>query len=295
MAVILTMKISCLKMKNWFNSLTLRRRTILLKDGTKTIRPMQFDWFYGLLILFVVVFFYQYIVGAYFEAISYQFFLSRVPNFFTILQAMVSDINWSYVPNIIDPLLDTIKMAFLGTILGAFIALPVSFLASQNIIKNRFISITVKFLLSFVRTLPSILYALIFAFIFGYGTFVGTLSLTVFTFAITSKILYESIETLDMGAFTAIESTGATKLQAFIASILPQIYGNFISTSLYSFEINIRYSAILGFVGAGGIGILLNDAMSLRRYGNVSVLLLGLLALVLLTENVSRAIRKRLN
>ena len=289
------MKISCLKMKNWLNKLTHRHRSLTLKDGTTTTRPLQFDWLYVLLILFVVVFFYQYIIGAYFDVISYPFFFSRVPNFFTILQAMVSDINWAYLPQIFDPLFDTIKMAFLGTFMGSLFALPVSFLASQNIMKNRFVSITVKFLLSFVRTLPSILYALIFAFVFGYGTFVGTLSLTVFTFAISSKILYEYIETLDMGAFTAIESTGATKLQAFTASILPQLYGNFISTSLYSFEINIRYSAILGFVGAGGIGILLNDAMSLRRYGNVSVLLLGLLALVLVTENISRAIRKRLN
>jgi phosphonate transport system permease protein len=289
------MKISCLKMKNWLNKLTHRHRSLTLTDGTTTTRPLQFDWFYMLLILFIVVFFYQYIIGAYFEVISYPFFFSRVPNFFTILQAMVSDVNWAYFPQILDPLFDTIKMAFLGTLMGSLFALPVSFLASQNIIKNRFVSITVKFLLSFVRTLPSILYALIFAFVFGYGTFVGTLSLTVFTFAISSKILYEYIETLDMGAFTAIESTGATKLQAFTASILPQLYGNFFSTSLYSFEINIRYSAILGFVGAGGIGILLNDAMSLRRYGNVSVLLLGLLALVLVTENISRAIRKRLN
>jgi phosphonate transport system permease protein len=98
-----------------------------------------------------------------------------------------------------------------------------------------------------------------------------------------------------MGAFQAIESTGATKLQAFTVSILPQIYGNFVSTALYSFEINIRYSAILGFVGAGGIGILLNDAMSLRDYGKVSVMLLGLLFLVLVTENVSRYVRKRVN
>jgi phosphonate transport system permease protein len=208
---------------------------------------------------------------------------------------MVTQLDLDYLANTLNPLLDTLKMAYLGTLLGSLIALPIAFLASQNIVKNRYISITMKLILSLFRTLPSILYALIFAFVFGYGTFVGTISLAVFTLAISSKILYENIETLDMGAFQAIESTGATKLQAFTVSILPQIYGSFVSTALYSFEINIRYSAILGFVGAGGIGILLNDAMSLRDYGKVSVMLLGLLFLVLLTENLSRYVRKRVN
>ena len=282
-------------MKNWFNQLTLKARTSRLKDGTVSIRPVSFSWFYGLLVVVIVVYFFNLIVLSYFRQISFSFFVSRIPNFFTILSQMVTQLDLEYLSNTLDPLLDTLKMAFLGTIIGSIVALPISFLASQNIVKNRYISITMKLVLSLFRTLPSILYALVFAFVFGYGTFVGTLSLAVFTLAISSKILYENIETLDMGAFQAIESTGATKLQAFTVSILPQIYGNFVSTALYSFEINIRYSAILGFVGAGGIGILLNDAMSLRDYGKVSVMLLGLLFLVLVTENVSRYVRKKVN
>lgn len=243
----------------------------------------------------IVVYFFNLIVLNYFRQISFSFFVSRIPNFFTILAQMVTQLDVDYLSNTLNPLLDTLKMAYLGTLIGSLTALPIAFLASQNIVKNRYLSITMKLILSLFRTLPSILYALIFAFVFGYGTFVGTISLAVFTLAISSKILYENIETLDMGAFQAIESTGATKLQAFTVSILPQIYGNFVSTALYSFEINIRYSAILGFVGAGGIGILLNDAMSLRDYGKVSVMLLGLLFLVLITENVSRYVRKRVN
>lgn len=288
-------KILCSKMKNWFNQLTLKTRTTRLADGTLSIRPVSLTWFYSLLVLVIVVYFFNLIVLNYFRQISFSFFVSRIPNFFTILAQMVTQLDVDYLSNTLNPLLDTLKMAYLGTLIGSLTALPIAFLASQNIVKNRYLSITMKLILSLFRTLPSILYALIFAFVFGYGTFVGTISLAVFTLAISSKILYENIETLDMGAFQAIESTGATKLQAFTVSILPQIYGNFVSTALYSFEINIRYSAILGFVGAGGIGILLNDAMSLRDYGKVSVMLLGLLFLVLITENVSRYVRKRVN
>jgi phosphonate transport system permease protein len=282
-------------MKNWFNQLTLKTRTTRLADGTLSIRPVSLTWFYSLLVVVIVVYFFNLIVLNYFRQISFSFFVSRIPNFFTILAQMVTQLDVDYLSNTLNPLLDTLKMAYLGTLIGSLTALPIAFLASQNIVKNRYLSITMKLILSLFRTLPSILYALIFAFVFGYGTFVGTISLAVFTLAISSKILYENIETLDMGAFQAIESTGATKLQAFTVSILPQIYGNFVSTALYSFEINIRYSAILGFVGAGGIGILLNDAMSLRDYGKVSVMLLGLLFLVLITENVSRYVRKRVN
>lgn len=281
-------------MKKLFDKLTLPGRKTTLKDGTVVIKPISYIWFYLTVLLTLVIFFYQFIIGNYFQAISFQFFLSRIPNFFTILESMVTSFELDYFPNIINPLLDTIKMAIIGTFLGSIFALPVAFLASQNIINQRVVTFMVKGLLSFIRTLPSILYALIFAFIFGYGTFVGALSLTVFTFAISTKLLYEQIETLDLGAFHAIQSGGATKAQAFAAGILPQIYGQFISNTLYSFEINMRYSAILGFVGAGGIGILLNDAMSLRDYGKVSIMLVGFLCIVLLTEQLSKYVRKKL-
>lgn len=281
-------------MKKLFNKLTLSGRKTTLADGTIVIKPVSYTWFYLGVLIALVIFFYQFIIGRYFQAISFQFFLSRIPNFFTILESMVTSFDLNYLPNIINPLLDTIKMAIIGTLLGSFLALPVAFLASQNIMNQRLITFLVKGFLSFIRTLPSILYALIFAFIFGYGTFVGALSLTVFTFAISTKLLYEQIETLDLGAFQAIQSGGATKAQAFAVGILPQIYGQFISNTLYSFEINMRYSAILGFVGAGGIGILLNDAMSLRDYGKVSIMLVGFLCIVLLTEQLSKYIRKRL-
>ncbi len=287
-------KISYLKMKKLIDKLTLSKRTFVLKDGSISIKPVSYLWVYLTILFLIIIFFYQFIVGQYFEMIGFGWFISRIPNFFTILGSMVTNFDIDYFPNIIDPLFDTIKMAFIGTLIGSLISLPVAFLASQNMINNRFITIVVKFFLSLVRTLPSILYALIFAFIFGYGTFVGALSLTVFTFAISTKLLYENIETLDLGAFQAIQSAGATKPQAFAAGILPQIYGQFVSIALYSFEINMRYSAILGFVGAGGIGILLNDAMSLRDYGKVSIMLVGFLILVLITENLSRYVRKRL-
>jgi phosphonate transport system permease protein len=107
-------------------------------------------------------------------------------------------------------------------------------------------------------------------------------------------MLYDKIETIDMNAFLALEAPGATKTQSFFRAVVPQIMGSFLSLTLYSFEINIRYAAILGYVGAGGIGLLLNDRMQWRQYGDVVVVLIILFAVVLSIETTSRYIRRRL-
>jgi phosphonate transport system permease protein len=191
--------------------------------------------------------------------------------------------------------MDTLQIAIMGTLIGAIISIPIAFLAAQNIIKNKYITTLVKGAMSLIRTLPTLVYALILAFIFGYGTFVGVLATILFTFGIMTKMLYEFIETIDLGAFVAIEATGANKTKSFVSAIVPQILGFFISISLYNFEINVRSSTILGFVGAGGIGILLSDSMGLREYGKVSLMLVVLLTVVIIIESISRNIRRRLS
>ncbi|MCK5731928.1 MAG: phosphonate ABC transporter, permease protein PhnE, partial [Tenericutes bacterium] len=96
-------------------------------------------------------------------------------------------------------------------------------------------------------------------------------------------------------AFIAIEAAGATKLQAFRAAVVPQIMGRFYSIVLYNFEINLRASAILGFVNAGGIGRIMNDQMALQKYGDVALMVLALLFVVIIVQNISQYLRKRLS
>lgn len=151
-----------------------------------------------------------------------------------------------------------------------------------------------RFILSLVRTLPVLVYATILALAFGFGVFPGTIAIMIFTFGILSKMLYETIETIDLSAYIAIEATGASKPKAFVAVIMPQILPSYLSLSLYSFEINIRFAAILGYVGAGGIGLLFDDRMAWRRYEDVAVLLLMLFVVVFTIESVSRYLRRRL-
>lgn len=166
------------------------------------------------------------------------------------------------LPSLWQPLLDTIKMSILGSFLGAVVAVPVAFLASTNIIKAKIITMITKVFLSILRTMPTLVSALIATFIFGLGTLAGTVAIFLFTLAYVGKLLYEQIENANMEAFEAMESIGMNKLQAFRYAIFPQILPNYLSTSLFCFEGNVRYAAILGYVGAGGIGLLLNEGLA---------------------------------
>lgn len=203
--------------------------------------------------------------------------------------------DWSFFPKVIAPLLDTVKMSILGTVIGCAIALPVSILASSNINHNVPIVSVFRFILALIRTLPTLVIALVCALIFSLGTFSGTVAIAVFTFGVVSKMLYESIETIDMGPFEAMEALGANKFQAFWSACVPQILPVYLSHCLYCFEMNIRASAILGYVGAGGLGITINERIGWRDYNSLGMVLLTLFVVVAFIEFFSAFLRDKLS
>ena len=181
---------------------------------------------------------------------------SRINKMMDLLKKIFQP-DWSFFPKVIKPLLDTIKMSILGTVVGCALALPVAILSSSNINKNVAIVSVLRFILGLIRTLPTLILAQVCALIFSLGTFAGTVAISIFTFGIVAKMLFESIETIDMGPFEAMEALGANKFKAFWSACVPQILPIYLSHSLYCFEMNIRASAILGYVGAGGLGMVL--------------------------------------
>ena len=202
---------------------------------------------------------------------------------------------WSFFDKVTRPLVDTIKMSILGTVIGCTLGLPIAVLASTNICKNRVIVSVLRFILALIRTLPTLVIALVCALVFGLGTFAGTLAIAVFTFGIVAKMLYESIETIDMGPFEAMEAMGANKFQAFWSACVPQILPVYLSHSLYCFEMNIRASAILGYVGAGGLGITINERIGWRDYEGLGMVLLTLFVVVVAIEFTSEYLRGKLS
>ena len=224
---------------------------------------------------------------------SFSVLFSGGRRFFDILFDMFPP-NTSYLPKIWTPLLDTIKMSLLGSFIGAVLSIPFAVLAASNIVSNRALVFVVRLFLSLVRTLPTLVCALIATYIFGLGTMAGTCAIAVFTFAYVGKQLFEIIETVDMGPFEAMEALGATRLQAFITSVFPQVLPSYLSVSLFCLEGNVRYASILGYVGAGGLGLIMNEKIGWREYSSVGMILIVLFVTVIAIEGLSHAVRKRL-
>lgn len=219
--------------------------------------------------------------------------LERGNQFFVILGQMFPP-NTAYISNIWGPLLDTIKMSLLGSFVGGVLAIPFAILASSNLVSNRVVLSVVRVFLSIVRTLPTLVAALIATYIWGLGTMAGTVAIAVFTFAYVGKQLYELIETVDMGAYEAMEAMGAGKIYAFLTAILPQVLPAYLSVCLFCLEGNVRYAAILGYVGAGGLGLILNEKIGWREYDSVGMILIILFGTVLVIEGISHYIRGKL-
>ena len=236
------------------------------------------------LILLVILF--CTVVSVRVTGFNFETLLSGGSRFFDILFDMFPP-NTGYLPKIWTPLLDTIKMSFLGSFVG-------SVLAASNIVTNREVVFLVRLFLSLVRTLPTLVCALIATYIFGLGTMAGTCAIAVFTFAYVGKQLFELIETVDMGPFEAMEALGATRTRAFITAVFPQVLPTYLSVSLFCLEGNVRYASILGYVGAGGLGLIMNEKIGWREYSSVGMILIVLFVTVVAIEGFSHAVRKRL-
>ena len=248
---------------------------MLLPNGHSVMRPRSRLPLIGGVILIAIAW------ALWFTGFDVSILIERGYQFGVILKRVFTP-DMSYLDKVWSPLFDTIKMSVIGSVLGSTLALPFAVLASTNII-------------NIVRTLPTLVIASIFALIFGLGTFAGTVAITVFTFGIVAKMLYESIETIDMGPFEAMESLGANKFRAFWSACFPQILPTYLSQCLYSFEINVRAAAILGYVGAGGLGILINERIGWRDYESLGTVLLTLFVVVLIIENLSQYLRSKLS
>ena len=224
---------------------------------------------------------------------DFGYMFSRTKQFWDLVLNMFPP-NWSYLPDLLKPMIDTIVMSLLGTAVGCLIALPISFYLSANFKLNKTYLVTHRGLLSILRTLPTMIYAQLLSIVIGTGTLAGTIAIAVFTYTISVKMLYEQIETVDMGPYEAMESIGAKRSFCMMKAVYPQIRGYFWSTVLYCFETNVRSAAILGYVGAGGIGVLINQELKWRNYANTGLMVLILVVTVVIIETISREIRKKL-
>lgn len=192
------------------------------------------------------------------------------------------------------PIVETFRIAIISATIGTSVALPIAFMASRITAPNTLVYLLNKGFMNFIRTIPDLFWAMLFVASLGIGPFGGALALIFFSLAIMAKLLSETIDAVDPGPLEAAKSTGSVHLPAVRTSVLPQVLPNYVAYALYIFEINIRASVVLGLVGAGGIGRVLEAQRSFFRFDRVIAIVAVIFVIVFVIEQVSVALRRRL-
>lgn len=201
---------------------------------------------------------------------------------------------WSYLPRIVQPLIETLHIATLGTMIAIVFALPVAFLAARNTTYNQATWLIGRAMLVLSRSINTVIWGLLFVAIFGPGPVAGICAVAARSVGFIAKLVAEAIEEVDAGQIEAVESTGASTLQVYGVAILPQILPVLIGTSIYRWDINVRESSVLGFVGAGGIGLLLYASINQFAWSQAIVILIAILGIVIISEALSAYVRSRI-
>jgi len=191
-------------------------------------------------------------------------------------------------------ILQTLSMAFLGTLYGGVIAVIIAFLAASNTMPFRAIRLTARFALSFLRVIPILVVILIFVIAVGPSTFAGMLTLVIVTVGNFGKLFTEMIENVDNPPAEAIFSVGASRMQVIRYSIIPQILPTLIANLLFAFDVNIRAAIGLGIFGGGGIGFQLQLAKSVLHYKDVTAIVTLIIIMVIVVEKISDYLRRRI-
>lgn len=200
---------------------------------------------------------------------------------------------WDKLGVIIELLIETLQMAIVGSALGAGLSLIVAFGAASNIAR-RWLYYPTRWLMNVIRSLPDLVFALMFVSAVGLGPFAGILAMTIGSIGSIGKIFAEAMEAVDDGPVRAMQSVGASKRQVIQYGILPQAGPMLVSYTLLLFEGNVRGATILGMVGAGGIGLELTTAMKMYDYGHLSAIVICIIVLVTIIDQASAIIRRRI-
>lgn len=199
---------------------------------------------------------------------------------------------------ILEKIGETVALAFMATVLGVVFALPVSFLAARNLMEGnaftRGVYYVVRTILNVVRSIETLIWAIIFAVWVGLGPFAGTLALLFHTIAALGKLYSEAIESIDPGPIEAVRATGANGVQVVVYAVLPQIVPTFLSFTLFRWDINVRMSTVIGLVSDAGLGFLVIQWIRLNRFRSMATALIAIVLVVAILDNLSAWLRQRI-
>jgi phosphonate transport system permease protein len=222
-------------------------------------------------------------------------FLYDAPEQMADLLKRMWPVAFAYYPKgVHEALVETLHIATLGTIMAVAIAFPVGLMAAHNITPSRTLNYIAKLLLVSSRSVNSLVWALLFIAVFGPGALAGTLAIGFRSVGFVGKLVGEAVEEANEGTIEALQAVGAPWLSVLAKGYWPQIQPAFWSVVLFRWDINVRESAVLGLVGAGGIGMALDTAMNLFQWDRVAMVLFAIFAVVIIAEIGVTAIRKRI-
>ncbi|MFF1571260.1 phosphonate ABC transporter, permease protein PhnE [Leifsonia sp. NPDC058292] len=210
----------------------------------------------------------------------------------TLVQLFQPD--YSFFPQTLPALLQTVQMAVIATAVSVIVSLPISFLASRATNPNSTVLLVVRFVMNIVRSVPDLLYASLFVTVVGTGALSGIIALVLFNVGIIVKLVSEALDGLDRGGQEAALASGATWFKANRAAMVPEVAPTYLSQAIYVLELNIRASTVIGLVGAGGLGMLIDKVRTFYQYHYLSLIIFEILVLVVLLELLSSFTRRRL-
>ncbi len=199
--------------------------------------------------------------------------------------------DFSILPRLWAPALETLQIAIWGTLLGVILAVPLSFLAARNLSRNPVLYHGTRQFLNITRSINELILALIFVSAVGLGPFPGVLALALHGVGMLGKFFAESIEEIDQGPIEALQATGARPLQVIVFGVLPQVITAWIAVVLYRFEVNLRSATVLGMVGAGGLGFELVSSLKLFKYPETATCIIVITFMVVAADTVSSRLR----
>ncbi|MGF1695483.1 phosphonate ABC transporter, permease protein PhnE [Vibrio kyushuensis] len=222
-------------------------------------------------------------------------FLYDAPEQFVDMFKRMTPVDYGFYPTTVHAaLIETLHIATLGTLFTLVLAVPLALLNAPNITPNKTINWLAQVVLVSTRSINSLVWALLFIALFGPGVLAGIMAIAVRSIGFVGKLLSEALVEVNMGTIEAIKATGAPKASILMKGYWPQVMPAFYSIVLFRWDINVRESAVLGLVGAGGIGVVLNDAQNLFEWQKVSMVLISIFAVVIIAEAIVVQIRKRL-
>ncbi|MDX2218452.1 MAG: phosphonate ABC transporter, permease protein PhnE [Burkholderiales bacterium] len=189
---------------------------------------------------------------------------------------------------------DTLKIATLGSLLAAIMAVPFGIVLARNMQAPRPVAVVAKFILDVCRSIHSLVFGLIFVGIVGLGPTAGILAIAVHSMGTYGKLYAEAIESMDQSLYEAGLAIGATPIQALTGALWPAVLPQWLSSHLYIWEYNVRDSTVLGLIGAGGLGLLVSEAVSLFQWGRLATILIAIVAMVIAFDWLSRRLRRDL-